>query len=170
MTTPQPGDFAVVTAGGLGGPLINWAERLNGAAPQYAAYQHAFIYIGDRHAEIVQAEPAGAAIAHLTPHGKTLWSTGKIPLTEAQRHVICQKAFGYVGTPYSFLDYVAIALHHWHVPAPGLKAYVASTRHMICSQLVDQCYQDAGVHLFQDGRWPGFVTPADLAQLLEDKP
>jgi hypothetical protein len=37
---------------------------------------------------------------------------------------------------------------------------------MICSQLVDQCYQDAGVHLFADGRWPGDVTPADLYRLI----
>jgi hypothetical protein len=27
-------------------------------------------------------------------------------------------------------------------------------------------YQDAGVHLFDDGRWPGYVTPKSLANLL----
>jgi hypothetical protein len=37
---------------------------------------------------------------------------------------------------------------------------------MICSQLVDFCYAKAGVRLFADNRWEGYVTPADLAGLL----
>ncbi len=44
--------------------------------------------------------------------------------------------------------------------------YVASSKHMICSQLVDFVYMQSGIHLFNDGRWPGYVTPADLASLL----
>ncbi len=39
---------------------------------------------------------------------------------------------------------------------------------MICSQLVDQSYQDAGVHLFSDGRWSGYVTPGALFERLAD--
>ena len=39
---------------------------------------------------------------------------------------------------------------------------------MICSQLVDYCYLMAGVHLFNDGRWPGYVTPEDLANVIAD--
>ncbi|MGW9433129.1 hypothetical protein ACWHA1_35035 [Streptomyces decoyicus] len=87
-------------------------------------------------------------------------------LTEQQRTDICAAATRYVGVPYSFLDYLAIATHRFHLPVPGLRRYVASTRHMICSQLVDRCYLDAGVHLFADGRWPGYVTPMALHHLL----
>lgn len=142
--------------------MVGLAERfILGAGPD-SVYQHAFIYIGGN--IIIQAEPTGAAYAQLTDHAHTLWSS--YDLTSVQRDAICDTARGYVGTPYSALDYVAIALHHWHLPAPGLKAYIASTRHQICSQLVDQCYLEAGVHLFDDGRWPGYVTPADLAHLL----
>lgn len=171
MTAPQPGDFAVVSVGGPPGWLIGLGERLNGSGAS-GDYQHAFIYAGRSPGfgpghDIIQAEPAGASWAALTPHGKTLWSTGKIPLTGPQRVAIVKAAIGYVGTPYSALDYLAIALHHWRIPIPHLKAYIAATGHMICSQLVDQCYADAGVHLFSDNRWPGYVTPADLAQLLE---
>ena len=36
----------------------------------------------------------------------------------------------------------------------------------VCSQLVDQAYLDAGIHLFDDGRLPGLVAPEDLADLL----
>ncbi len=166
MTAPQPGDFAVVSVGGTPGRLIRLGEILAGGGA-FSEYQHAFIYTGPplRHGNcIIQAEPTGAAWAPLTPHARTLWSTGKIELTNVQRHAIVDAAISYIGTPYSLLDYLAIALHHWHVPIPHLKAYIASTHHQICSSLVDQCYADAGVHLFQDGRWPGYITPADLAR------
>jgi hypothetical protein len=172
--TPQPGDFACVSMGGTGGKLIGLAERLTGSA--YSEFQHAFVctQVGTapdiglpRRDWIVEAEPGGAREVALGGYGKILWSTGKIPLTPAQRTAVCAAARGYIGTPYSWLDYAAIAAHHLHLPSPGLKAYIASTKHQICSQLVDQCYADAGVHLFADGRWPGYVTPADLAGLLE---
>ncbi|HEX7994040.1 MAG TPA: hypothetical protein VF506_08970, partial [Streptosporangiaceae bacterium] len=144
MTAPQPGDFAVVTAGGSAGQFVRLAELANGAGP-YADYQHAFIYIGDddtpprslrperRNAGgiIIQAEPAGARYAQLTPHAKTMWSTGKFNLTGEQRDRICDAARGYVGTPYSFLDYAALVLRRLHIPVPWLKRYIASTRHMI---------------------------------------
>ena len=166
MTRPEPGDFAVVSAGGIGGPLIDLAERLNGAGP-FAAYQHAFIYTGHGGGEdIIQAEPSGAAYGPLTGHAETLWSTGRIRLTTVQRTAIVAAADGYVGTPYSFLDYAALAAHHWHVRVPGLRRYIAATGHMICSQLADRCYQDAGVHLFADHRWNGYVTPPDLARII----
>ncbi|HEX7995712.1 MAG TPA: hypothetical protein VF506_17455 [Streptosporangiaceae bacterium] len=168
MTAPQPGDFAVVTAGGIPGQLVRLAELANGSGP-WSDYQHAFIYIGDEPGAsglIIQAEPAGARYAQLTPHAKTLWSTGRFDLTGEQRDKICDAARGYIGTPYSFLDYVALVLHRLHIPVPWLKRYIASTRHLICSQLVDQCYLEAGVHLFSDGRWPGEVIPADLAWML----
>lgn len=176
MITPEPGDFAVVAVGGAGGVLIGLGERLNGDA--FSAYQHAFVYVGDGY--VIEAESGGARRRQVngwpdrpefvTPGQLTAWSTGQLgPLTPSadQRTRICAAAEGYVGTPYSWLDYFAIAAHRLHLPVPGLKGYIASTGHMICSQLVDQCYADAGVHLFADGRWPGYVTPADLAALIE---
>jgi len=159
---PQAGDFACVSMGGAGGRLVGLGERLCGDA--FTQYQHAFVYIGDQ--RIVEAEPGGAVAAALGGYGSMVWSTGKIPMTADQRLAVCAAARGYIGTQYSWLDYMAIALHRLHVPAPGLKGYIGSTGHLICSQLVDQCYADAGVHLFADGRWPGFVTPADLAGVI----
>lgn len=32
--------------------------------------------------------------------------------------------------------------------------------------LVDQIYLDADLHMFNDGRWPGYVSPAALRQVL----
>jgi hypothetical protein len=165
-TVPQPGDFAVVPVHGTVGKLIGLGEHLNG--DQFDVWQHAFIYVGGAR---VEAEPGGARLRPTDPQVfgaayPTLWSSGVIPLTTAQRTAICKAARGYLGVPYSGLDYLALAAHRLHLWAPGLKSYVATSKHMICSQLVDQCYADAGVHLFTDNRWPGFVTPAALAGLI----
>ena len=167
---PEPGDFACVSVHGAGGRLIHLVEDLDGAI--WDMYQHVELYVGG--GQVVEAEPGGARTrdlrAYVTPGQLTLWSTGRIHLTAAQRDAIVTAAFGYIGTPYSWLDYAAIAAHRLRLPLPGLRAYVASTHHQICSQLIDQCFADAGVHLFEDGRWPGFVTPADLAGLIEEAP
>lgn len=162
---PAPGDFCVCDVGGPQGRLISLGERLCGSA--FSQYQHAFLYVGD--GKVVQAEPQGACERPLTPHSLELWSTGIITLSDSQRSMICAGAtlLAKGKTGYSWLDYEAIALHHWRIPAPGLRGFIGTSRHMICSQLVDYCYMQASVHLFTDGRWPGYVTPADLAGVLE---
>ncbi|RKE19934.1 hypothetical protein [Streptomyces sp. TLI_171] len=164
-TPPLPGDFAVVRMGGRTGRLIRIGQFLNGDG--FADYEHAFVHVGD--GQLVEAQPGGAELRPLSVYDgrPVLWSTGRIPLTEEQRTAITAAAHRYVGTPYSLADYLALAAARIHLPAgPLLRNYVATSKHMICSQLVDQCYQDAGVHLFDDHRWPGYVTPADLAKLL----
>ncbi|MFF7635565.1 hypothetical protein ACFZB9_20775 [Kitasatospora sp. NPDC008050] len=143
------------------GRLIRLGQWLNGDG--FANYEHAFLMIDDD--TLAEAEPGGVRQAPLAEYGVTRirWSSGTIELTDDQREAVIAAARRYLRVPYSFLDYAALAAHRFHLPgSPLLKGYVASTRHLICSQLVDQCYQDAGVHLFDDGRWPGYVTPADL--------
>jgi hypothetical protein len=172
IQTPLPGDFAVVPTTGDVGTLIRIGERLDGAPAKFAQYQHAFIYVGS--GNIVQAEPGGAQLTRLPGRFKNgvpgvMWSTGLFNLGFTIRYDLCATAHGTVGTPYSALDYFALATHHWGIPTPGLQRFIATSRHMICSQLVDYCYATSGVHLFTDGRWPGYVTPADLAQVLWTK-
>jgi len=162
---PLPGDFAVVRMGGRTGRLIRIGQWLNGDG--FADYEHAFVYVGD--AQLVEAQPGGAELRPLSVYDgrPMLWSTGRFDLTAEQRTRIVDAARHYIGVRYSFADYLALAAARFHLPVGRpLRRFVADTRHMICSQLVDQCYQDAGVHLFDDGRWPGYVTPADLANLL----
>jgi hypothetical protein len=64
------------------------------------------------------------------------------------------------------LDYLALVAHRLHIPAPGLRQFIADTGHMICSQLVDEVYRRAGLIMFGDGRWPGYVTPGGLISVL----
>lgn len=165
-TQPLPGDFGLCRITGGVGVLIRLGQWLTGGG--FADIEHAFVYVGD--GRIVEAEPGGARETDVSEYADRpiLWSTEKVELTDVQRRAITVIARGYLGTPYSWLDYLAIAAHRFHLPGgPWLRRYIASTKHAICSQLVDAVYQEAGVQLFRDGRWPGYVRPADLAQLLK---
>lgn len=170
VLTIREGDFCVVPISGTVGKLISFGEWLDGSG--FTHYDHAEIYIGHPDNDgpfgyTIGAYPGGAARLPLSCSPAflpdSLWSSGHISLTSAQRNDICNLAYDVLGTPYSFLDYFAIAAHRLHLPVPLLRDYIKSTKHMICSQLVDYVYMEAGVHLFNDGRWQGYVTPADLA-------
>lgn len=170
---PQPGDFEVVPIGGPGGRLIHLGEVLNGSG--FGDYEHARLYLGDR--TCVQAEPGGATIVPIDFNDHGLWSTAHFSgvLTEFQRASIvqagrlCGPHNGQPGVGYSSTDYLALGAQRLHLGlvVPFLDRYVASSGHMICSQLVDWCYLQAGVHLFDDKRKPGHVTPEDLAVLID---
>lgn len=165
--TPVPGDFAVIPVAGPTGFLISLGEWLNGSA--FGDYDHAEIFVGmaDSAAPLgytMGAYPGGARLKPLPAYERDwLWSTGHIELTPDERSRVVYTALTCKGIPYSAADYFALVAHRFHIPVPELQEYIASTHSMICSQLVDYCYLNAGVHLFSDGRWPGYVTPADLA-------
>jgi hypothetical protein len=167
----QPGDFAVVRLPGATGRMIRLMESLSGG---HSDYEHAIIGVED--GMIVEAEPGGAVLVPMHYAPETVrWSTGTpfrhsgggtSPVGPLTGSLICSAARKYIGTPYSFADYAALAAHFWHLPLPGLRDFVSDNGHLICSQLCDQVYKDAGIQLFADRRWPGFVRPSDLADLL----
>lgn len=173
--TPLPGDFCVRSMGGDAGKLISLGEFLNGNG--FSEYDHAEIFVGlpDSHAPYGYTMGAYPGGAHLVPLAYDqlndgngfLWSTGKIPLTDIQRAAIVKNALACQGIGYGWLDYFALAAHRLHIPVPGLREFIASSKTLICSQLVDHVDMLSGVHLFSDGRWPGYVTPASLAGFLE---
>ncbi|WP_425837400.1 hypothetical protein [Streptomyces fractus] len=165
MSFPQPGDFALTKITRLSGAAISAGQWLVGDG---APVQHAFVYVGN--GEIVQAMPGGAELIRLEDASEpVVWSTGRIPLTAAERMRVCGAARGLVGTPYSFMDYVSIALAFYRIRPRWVRDFVTDTGHLICSQLVDEAYLRAGVHLFDDGRIPGDVTPGDLWKLLQSE-
>ena len=120
---------------------------------------------------VIEAMPGGARCRRLVytaqDYPGARWSSGHIALTAHEREAIVHTAFGLVGTPYSGLDYGAIAAHRLklHPLDYALKARIESDKHLICSQYVDLSYNRGLVKLFRDGRWPGYVTPLDLAKL-----
>ncbi|MEE1838131.1 hypothetical protein [Streptomyces sp. SP17KL33] len=157
--TPQPGDIGLTSITGAVGRLVQVGQWLLGDG--FGAYQHAFIVLpGNR---LIEAQPGGAEIASLDAYAdRDVLYVSPSGLTPAQRKAICDSALRYVDVPYSFLDYVALAAHRFRVPVPHLRRYIEATGHMICSQLCDRAYLDAGIRLFGDGRWSGVVTPMDL--------
>jgi hypothetical protein len=175
LAKPQPGDFCCVPISGAAGFGIEVGQWLDG--DKFQPYDHAMIYVGGGSPEdapygwTVSAYPDGKGLHPLPCPPQelpgSLWSSGIIALTAAQRQAVCAWASAHEDVAYSFADYGALVLHMLHVPAPGLRAFIADSAHMICSQYVDTGYAACGVHLFTDGRWPGYVKPGDLAGMLQ---
>lgn len=161
MTTPEPpvGLIGLTSISGEVGKLIEVGQWLDGTG--FRQWEHAFISIGG--GKIVEAEPGGARVRDWTEYSVVHWCQGLYvqgtPTQLQDTDAFSRKA---VGVPYSPADYFALVAHRLHLPAPGLKNFISSSGHMICSQLVDWVYAQAGIHLFTDNRWPGYVTPGDL--------
>jgi uncharacterized protein YycO len=159
---PQPADFGLCRIPGYVGLAARIGIWLNGDG--WHDSQHAFLVLdGD---ELLEAMPGGARVRPLTDADRTRATYSDWDLTDEQRAAICTYGRTLVGTPYSILDYLSLALVRLRIRPPGLTKYIASTKSMICSQLVDTAYLRAGVHLFHDGRWSGDVTPGDLRKVL----
>ena len=162
----KAGTIGLVQFNDLPGKLIRLGQRLNGADKQDARWTHALIAIGD--GTIVQAESGGVARGtenSITPYTVMWWFP---PIaSDAQGRAAADFALKSVGALYSWIDYFAVAAKHFHMLSltRDLDRQVDASKRMICSQLVDAAYLNAGVHLFDDGRRPGDVTPADLAHL-----
>lgn len=174
--TLLPGDYLVTPTHG------NWRTRIAAFLIRYGTespVNHSALYVGEvagyDKPQIIEARPGGAGYADWDSYSDCTWSTSRLPLdlvpTDEQRILIAQAATGMVGTPYGWLDLVAIALAQRRLGrvVDGDEWWVrriASSRTLICSQLVDRAYLEAGVHLFDDGRIPGLVSPGDLSRLL----
>lgn len=175
MTAPLPGMIGLTQVHGqigLGIRLGQWFNK-NG----FENYEHSFLYLGGAANTILEAEPGGARfrslneytsdsiywctnIYNLILHGSAIPSlipsyAGYISMYTAAEH--------YIGTPYSFLDYDALLMHRLHINVPGLKEYIATTDHMICSQMCADFYKKKlKTNIFTDGRWEGYITPGSL--------
>ena len=160
MATTEPGlgDIGCTTIKGDVGFLIRVGQFLLGDG--FRNVEHAFTYVGD--GQIVEAEPGGARLADLTEYDARTIVWVRCP--DENRAAVAAAAKALIDTPYSGLDYVAIAAHRFHIP--GLKRIALSTSSMICSQLSTVAARRGG--------WPllvpkpaGYVVPDDLAALAE---
>lgn len=171
--TPLPGDFGVVaTRGPLLDRLAAWAIRWGTDSP----VNHAFIYTGD--GRIVEAV-RHVQLGYTDEYDDIIWSTGRLPAeltpSTSQREEIVSSALGMCGDKYNVWDIVAIGLaqkrlgHTVNDRTWWAKRLNADGRE-ICSQAVDKAYLAAGLHLFDDGRLAGLVSPGDLYKLLLPAP
>lgn len=174
--TPQPGDYLVTKTGGP------WYDRLAAKLIRFdtnSPVNHAAVAVGptETHPEgaIIEARPGGAGYNSIGAYPGATWSTGRLPEaltpTDEQRRKIVACATTFIGTPYSWLDIVAIGLaqkrlgkvvdgDEWWVKR------VSGDGHLICSQLVSEAWREAGIALIP-GRLDGLVSPGDLYDLLQ---
>lgn len=155
----------------MGAPAARWirlGQWLNGDG--FEDFEHAFVALPG--GMIIEAEPGGARVVPLRYQG-VHWCEGTYRLLRDAHPgtwalnlpgEVTRAAQGLEGVPYSWLDYGALFAHRLRLPAPGLKTYIASSGHLICSQLADLLYQRLGAQIFDDQRWNGYVTPGSLYQ------
>jgi len=178
---PKPGSFGLSRIGGLTGKLIAAGQAFSGDGSRWT---HAFVVLDDE--TVIEAMPGGARIrplAEYLAHEEIFFSDRPIQTWMARRDPRLIEMYGHNagtheqlirdvvvlnarrlnGTGYGYLQYLALGLVAVGVEPRWLRRYIASKGRMICSQLVDEVYRRAGVHLFNDGRLPQDVTPGDLA-------
>lgn len=160
MKTIKPGDIGLTRIGGVLGFFVSLGQHLAGDSSRYT---HAYIVLDDE--TVIAAQPGGARIDKLSDYkNKAIYI--QLDLTDEQRASIVAEARSLEHLPYSFLDYLAIAIARLGIKPKWLKRYIANTGHMICSQLCDEVYRRVGIHLFNDDRLPQEVTPGDLLYVL----
>jgi hypothetical protein len=171
---PVFGDYFVTRSSGR----LPWLIKLITRSP----VSHAGIYVGGE--QIIEARPSGAGYADLAQYmtEETTWSHGAFlpdaPGDADVREKIVKFALEVIGTKYGFLDLIVIGLAQTSLgrkvdptlaysKQPWWVRRMSRLDRMICSQLVDECYNRAGVHLFTDGRLHQFVSPGDLLDIIE---
>lgn len=128
-------------------------------------WNHTVVAINDT--QCVSAEPGGAIvrpIAYYTRDHDVVWS--RFELTHTQRWRIATWARHHRGVEYGYGDFIAAGISsitRRATPA-WLRRIVARPDRLICSQLCDLALQAGDVHLFQDNRPAGAVTPADFGR------
>lgn len=164
---PHPGDIGLVPMSGRVGRSIRFGQWLAGDG--WTDYQHAFVCAGwlgvadgKPDMRIIEAMPGGALNSSLTRYDADEITWLRCP--PEYRASVAAVAARLVGVPYSFTDYGALALHRFRIPAPHLRRFIDSRKSMICSQLCDRAAARGGWHIFDDGRWSGYVTPNDLGK------
>jgi len=184
---PPIGSFGLSVIGGRTGFWVRIGQAIIGDTSRYT---HAFIVVSDT--EVIEAMPSGARLAPLANYRQRadlangdvrfcdapvqhqldqwiesrmgqLWGNHDRQLMERYyRAATATAARKLVGRRYSFADYLALALAHFGIRPAWLQRYIADSGRLICSQLVDETYRLAGIHLFDDERLPQDVTPGDL--------
>jgi hypothetical protein len=170
----RPGDLMFTNIVGAAGVLVWFGQKLLMAAkPSEYKIKHVGVVTAaataDKGPTLVQAMPGGAVEIELGPENFTTDYVYVRPDYVAhpnQNLEVAEDARYRIGTPYSFADYVA--LFGWHVGIRNglVRRYVRTSRHMICSQLADKVLSDSGFHVFNDGRLPQDVMPAELYRAL----
>jgi len=162
MKQIKAGDIGLVRIGGLLGFFVMLGQALSGDASRYT---HCYVVLDD--GTVMAGQPGGARRDNLSIYeNKAAYL--QMDLTDEQRSNIVEIAKSLEGTPYGWLNYLAIGLARFNIKPQWLIKYISSNKRLICSQLCDLVYEKAGIQLFNDGRPEGLVTPGDLEYWIID--
>lgn len=157
---PSIGCFGVVRTNTFIAPAIRLLTR--------SQVNHAFVVVRklqDGDWLVVESQRIGARLARLSK-----WADLEVvfsdPLPGFHGANVASEARALVGTPYNFLDIAALALLMCGLRWNWLLRRAQSSKRLICSQLVDRAYRNADVHLYEDTRPDGEVTPGDLLMFI----
>jgi uncharacterized protein YycO len=150
--TVRAGCFGVSHGSGMLGELIRHATE------SWAG--HAFVYVGN--GQIVEGWAPIARLAAADSHPDAVWNARET-LTDDQRLRIVARAHALVGTPYDWAAYVGFALEVLKVSnGQQLDDVFKGDRWRVCSALVADCYEYAGITIDAGLHDPNLVSPADL--------
>lgn len=140
---------------GFMGRRIEWAT--------HSTTHHVVVAVSETHC--VSAEPGGTRLRLISDYPHLDWSS--FDLTDAQRDTITTLALrsAAVRIPYNYAIYPPLLWQRLTGrPVHGAVAdWLASRPHENCSQLADDIYNAAGIHLFPD--IARLVTPGDFERL-----
>lgn len=155
MPLPEPGRYGVVRTGGVVSWLIRRATR--------SWANHAFI-VGDN-ATVIEAGPHGVRAARLANYaGQQLAFNTVEPMTGRQRAAVVDRAQSMIGDEYAYADLGTLGLASLGFRWRRLFRLIGADKNVVvCSQLVAECGQAAGLDWMCGHDQPDEVTPADLA-------
>jgi hypothetical protein len=177
----RPGDIGFGPIHGNIGFLIK--EALEIEDHKKAPYQHVFGVVESSRVD-TDSRWTGPQAVEAMPHGAVKvdignrWSVEYCYvrpnyINDGQALAVAASWISQIDTPYSYLDYLALAGRHILALQPEDRTlfdkYISSTKHEICSQLIDKGLADNDWHLFEDNRPPQDVTPSAMYNELCDR-
>lgn len=152
---PAAGLYGVVKTSGF----VPWVIR----RATHSQFDHAFVILAD--GVIVEAEPGGVRLGHLWEYaGCRIAVNSGEDMTVAQRTTVADVARAMVGIPYGDLQIADDGLEclgwHWR----WLAKRAGADHEVVCSQLVAQAGQSAGLDWRGGAATVAEVTPAMLAR------
>jgi hypothetical protein len=167
-STPLPGDFLITT---IDQPVTNalvWAAQL--CVGDASRFTHAAVYVGGPGRLVIEMAPGGLVIRHLGEYAGRPIEFSSWDLADATRQAIVDRAWElFSARPrigYGWLSYLYGGLARFGIRPARLMRYLQSGAVMECAQYVGDCYERAGVHLFEDGRPYRVVSPGALGYVL----
>ncbi len=114
----------------------------------------------------VSAEPGGVRLRRIDHYPELIWS--HFGLTDAQVAKIIDSALASVGLPYNLAVFPVLLAHRiTGLPIPAwLASWLSFRRNVDCSQMADDIYTGADIHLFNHP--PALVTPADFENYYDE--